>query len=76
MSTIPKYVTLEELSSVIHVKPQTIRNWVKNGLLPPAALLQLGRTHRYDLDLVLAAMRAKQPIPLYTSDGVNHDDSD
>lgn len=72
---IPNYVTLEELATVIHVKPATIRGWANKKLLPAGAVLKLGRTHRYDLDMILAAMRSQNDIPLFNDqDGDNTHD--
>ena len=60
---LSKYVTLQELSDLLYIKAPTIRAWVKKGLLPDGAVLTLGRTHRFDHELIIKHMSNKSPAP-------------
>ncbi len=56
MADLPKYVTLQELAVLLHVKPATIRSWVKNNPFPDGAVLKIARTLRFDHQLVVSAL--------------------
>jgi predicted site-specific integrase-resolvase len=38
------WLTRSEAAQVAGVKPQTINNWLNNGIIPKSAILSVGRT--------------------------------
>jgi excisionase family DNA binding protein len=41
---LPRYLTVRQIAAMLRCCPQTVRNWVKRGLLPPP--LSLGKRKR------------------------------
>jgi len=59
--TVPKISTIEELATMMYVKPATVRMWVKTKAIPRRAMLIAGRTYRFDTDMVMEHFRGGPP---------------
>ena len=51
-------VRVEEVAETLGVKPTTIQDWVRKGNIPRNTYLKVGKTYRFDLKAVIAALRA------------------
>jgi excisionase family DNA binding protein len=62
MATLPQsqeVLTVEQVAEELKLTPQTIRNWIKTGLLPAVQLKHVFRITRQDLDDVLSQQRSE-----------------
>ena len=55
-------VPIEELATQLHLKPTTLRSWVRNGLIPKSCYIRVGNTYRFDVAKVVFALRADQQL--------------
>jgi DNA-binding transcriptional MerR regulator len=55
-------VDVKELADVLGVSIQTIRNWVRSGLIPPDTYIKAERTYRFVVDDVVKALRAPRAL--------------
>lgn len=51
-------VKVDEVAATIGVMPTTVQEWVRNGNIPKHTYLKVGKTYRFDLKAVIAALRA------------------
>lgn len=51
-------VLADELGAHLRVRPETIRAWVRTGKIPRSTYLKVGTTYRFDVEAVVAALRA------------------
>lgn len=58
--TDESYSTIEDLARHYRVSISTIRAWMRTGVIPPQSYLKAGRTFRFLLSEVDAAIRANQ----------------
>jgi excisionase family DNA binding protein len=49
-----KYLTVTEITDLLKLNPQTVRNWIDQGTLPAVRIGRRVRVRRTDLDRVLA----------------------
>ncbi|MEM4406875.1 MAG: helix-turn-helix domain-containing protein [Candidatus Methanomethylicaceae archaeon] len=63
-----KYITEKELSEIISIAPQTLRNWRHQGYGPP--YIKVGRRVLYKLSDVIRFMDENKRVPVR---GVAHD---
>jgi excisionase family DNA binding protein len=52
-------LTVEQIAAEVHLTAQTIRNWIKSGLLPASKIKHVYRVRREDLDALLAQEQSK-----------------
>lgn len=52
------YVPINELAKHLCVKTSTIRTWVHKNYIPKEAYLKIGYTYRFNVQAVLAALKA------------------
>jgi excisionase family DNA binding protein len=50
----PEILTVEQIAEMLQVTKQTVRNWVRSGVLPAIKTKHLYRIRREDLDAMLA----------------------
>ena len=48
-----KLVPIEEVAEYCGVSLSTVRNWLRNGTIPKDIYMKVGKTIRFDLELVL-----------------------
>ncbi|MGA2453642.1 MAG: helix-turn-helix domain-containing protein [Solirubrobacteraceae bacterium] len=68
MANLPQsqeLLTVEQVAEEMKVTSQTIRNWIKSGLLPAILVKHLYRIRREDLDALLSPERGRSG-PLVT----------
>jgi excisionase family DNA binding protein len=53
-------VDVKEMADTLNVSVQTVRNWVRSGIIPPTAYIKAERTYRFVVDDVVAALRANK----------------
>ena len=58
------YVSIEELSKSLNVKVPTLREWVHKGAIPVGCYIKAGRTYRFCVADVIAALKLKEPKPV------------
>jgi excisionase family DNA binding protein len=62
MATLPQnqeILTVEEVAAEFRLTPQTIRNWIKSGVLPAVQVKHVFRIKRVDLDAMLTREQGK-----------------
>jgi excisionase family DNA binding protein len=52
--TAQEFLSVEEIAAELKVHPQTVRNWIKGGVLPAIQTRRAFRVEREDLDAMLA----------------------
>ena len=53
-----KYVTLEQAAENYQVSLSTFRSWVRMGVIPADSYIKIGKTFRFRISEVDAALRA------------------
>lgn len=53
-----KYLTLEQVAQHYQVSLSTIRSWVRTGVIPADKYVKVGKTFRFRISEVDAALRA------------------
>lgn len=53
-----KYLTIEQLAEHYQVSLSTIRSWIRTKVIPEDKYIQIGRTFRFRVSEVDAALRA------------------
>lgn len=56
-------VDAQELASILGVSVQSVRNWVRSGLIPTSTYIKVERTYRFMVDDVIEALRANNVVP-------------
>jgi excisionase family DNA binding protein len=62
MATPPQsqeILTVDEIAEELRLTSQTIRNWIKSGLLPAAQVRHVYRVRREDLDAMLSQQQGR-----------------
>jgi len=57
-----KNLTVDQVAEELQLTPQTIRNWIKNGLLPAVKVRHVYRVKREDIDAMLAREQSSRPL--------------
>lgn len=57
MTQTDTYVPIDAVAEHLQVKVSTIRQWVKRGWIPRSTYLQVGKTYRFHLQDVVAALQ-------------------
>lgn len=52
-----KYTTIEQAAENYQVSVSTFRSWVRTGVIPPTSYIKVGRTFRFKISEVDAALR-------------------
>src|SRR5579863_4927585 len=55
----PEVLTIEQISELLQVTRQTVRNWIKGGSLPAIKVKHVYRVRRDDLEAMLAREQGK-----------------
>lgn len=50
------FVTLEEVAKHFAVSTSTVRNWLRQGIVPAHTYIKLGSTYRFNLNLLSEAL--------------------
>lgn len=66
-------VRVEEVAETLGVKPTTVQDWVRKGNIPRNTYLKVGKTYRFDLKAVIAALRASNTDDSAESTGEQND---
>jgi excisionase family DNA binding protein len=66
-------VRVEEVAETLGVKPTTVQDWVRKGNIPRTTYLKVGKTYRFDLKAVIAALRASNTDDSAESTGEQND---
>lgn len=56
-------VDAQELASILGVSVQSVRNWVRSGLIPPSTYIKVERTYRFVVSDVIESLRANRVVP-------------
>lgn len=71
-------VTIEGVAEHFVVSVQTVRTWVRTGVIPKHTYLKIGNTYRFDLDQLAAELlnKPKEPVQLemnFNNEGEQHE---
>ena len=60
------YQPVDELAKHLSVKVPTIREWVNKGYIPASTYVKVGKTYRFNIPEVVAALKQEIPEPYQT----------
>ena len=52
-----KYVKISELAELLGVSVHTVRQWVRNGKIPRHTYYKVGKTYRFDFEMIETGFR-------------------
>jgi excisionase family DNA binding protein len=55
---VEDYYTIEQVAKHYQVSVSTVRSWVRTGVIPEGKFIQIGKTYRFKISEVDAALRA------------------
>ena len=62
MSDLETYKPIDDLAEALSIKPQTLRAWVRQGLIPRGTYIKAANTYRFNIPKVLAALSSDEPV--------------
>lgn len=62
MSDFEIYKPIDDLAEVLQVKPQTLRAWIRQGIIPRNTYIKAANTYRFNIPQVIGALRAGEEL--------------
>ena len=63
MSEEREFVELRKVADHFKVSESTVRAWIRNGSIPENTYIKVGKTFRFELNLISDALLGEQPKP-------------
>ena len=63
MSEEREFVELRKVADHFKVSESTVRAWIRNGSIPENTYIKVGKTFRFELNLISDALLSEQPKP-------------
>lgn len=61
MSEEREFVEIRKVADHFKVSESTVRAWIRNGSIPENTYIKLGKTFRFELNLISDALLGEQP---------------